>query len=336
MKCLRLRVTFAVVSFLLTTDVFAQFDPQVGLQGSTAIHRDSSIIKAWAIGYSVKRGWQNCADTILGKATAGNEESIPGKAGNGIVSLGDGGEAILHVYHPVMNGPGYDFVIFENGFLDQSLDTGAAYLELAFVEVSSDGIHYFRFPASCLNDTLNQLGPFSAMHAEKINNLAGKYIAPYGTPFDLDDIPDDSLLNKNAITHIRVMDVVGSLNDAYCTRDTAGNKINDPWPTPFPSSGFDLDALGVIHQNTLIISLPEKLHTSFTVYPNPAKAGNPLLINKVNRIEPHVAVFDMLGNEVSFQFDSVKGELLINEPGMYHIRCSVNDELFMKRVLITP
>ena len=30
--------------------------------------------------------------------------------------------------------------------------------------------------------------------------------------------------------------------------DSLGNWINDPWPTNFQTSGFDLDAVGVIHQ----------------------------------------------------------------------------------------
>jgi hypothetical protein len=35
------------------------------------------------------------------------------------------------------------------------------------------------------------------------------------------------------------------------SRDSKGNIINDPWPTNFASSGFDLDAVGVINQGIL-------------------------------------------------------------------------------------
>jgi hypothetical protein len=34
----------------------------------------------------------------------------------------------------------------------------------------------------------------------------------------------------------------------YASCDSQGHQINDPWPTPFPTGGFDLDAVGVIHQ----------------------------------------------------------------------------------------
>lgn len=43
------------------------------------------------------------------------------------------------------------------------------------------------------------------------------------------------------------MDVVGSIAESNCTRDANQHKINDPYPTPFPTGGFDLDALGIIH-----------------------------------------------------------------------------------------
>ena len=51
---------------------------------------------------------------------------------------------------PIYNGEGPDFAVFENGFdIDDEYDpTGVLhFLELAFVEVSSDGENFFRFPA---------------------------------------------------------------------------------------------------------------------------------------------------------------------------------------------
>lgn len=318
------------------TCLMAQYAPQAGIAGTTAIHHDSSIIKAWAIGYHIQRGWQHCADTLLGKATAGNEESIPGKAGNGILSLGDGGVAALHVYHPVKNGPGFDFVIFENGFIDQSLDTGAAYLELAFVEVSSDGVNYFRFPASSFTDTLNQLGPFGALRAEKLNNLAGKYIAPFGTPFNLDDVPDTSLLNKDAVTHIRVVDVVGSLQSAYTQRDADGNKINDPWPTPFPSSGFDLDALGIIHQNTTITYSSATENLSFNLYPNPAKKSGAIYVEgTVGSTVGNIKVTDVSGKvHIQHTFQSSMQLSGLNT-GVYFIHLTTDAGTAVKRLVVS-
>ena len=75
-------------------------------------------------------------------------------------------------------------------------------------------------------------------------------------------------LDVNAITHIKLIDVVGTINPAYATYDSQGNIINDPYPTEFPSGGFDLDAIGVIHSASE--SLNDVDNLSFRVYPNPS------------------------------------------------------------------
>jgi hypothetical protein len=156
------------------------------------------------------------------------------------VSLGDGGSATLTFASPIMNGPGFDFAIFENGFDVGAPGSGLAFLELAFVEVSTDGVRYVRFQSSDnVQDTL-QFSNASGMDGSKLNNLAGKYIYDYGTPFDLDELKDSIGLDVNNINYVRVVDVVGSINAIYATHDSRGYIINDPYPTNFPSSGFDL------------------------------------------------------------------------------------------------
>ena len=49
-------------------------------------------------------------------ASAGDSSMAIGIPGNGIVSLGDGGYAVLSFERPIKNGPGWDFAIFENSF----------------------------------------------------------------------------------------------------------------------------------------------------------------------------------------------------------------------------
>ena len=51
----------------------------------------------------------------------------------------------------------------------------------------------------------------------------------------------------NDVIAVRITDVVGSIDPALGTKDSLGNLINDPFPTPFASSGFDLNAVGVIN-----------------------------------------------------------------------------------------
>jgi type IX secretion system substrate protein len=245
----------------------AQFPPQAGLSGSTAISAASAQFVGWAAQCTIQRGLRNIAIPDSGYASLGDSSLATGPADNTIVSLGDSGVATLTFANPVIDGSGADFAVFENGFIDGA-DPAKAFLELAFVEVSSDGINYFRFPATSLTQDTTQLGNGNYIDASKLNNLAGKYIATYGTPFDLQELAGITGLDISNVTHIRIIDVVGSVG-AHASHDNAGRVINDPYPTPFASCGFDLDAVGVIHQSgTSVISVAGNV--SVSAFPNPA------------------------------------------------------------------
>ncbi|MFQ3579948.1 MAG: DUF4465 domain-containing protein, partial [Bacteroidales bacterium] len=234
--------------FSLLTMAQSKYPPAAGQKESTAIYKDSSSIKSWATGIEIQRGWVQISDTSVkyngsNKATFGSPSLALGKAvGNSfdVVSLGDGGIATLTFDRPIVNGPGADFVVFENGFSDNAL-------ELAFVEVSSDGKRFVRFPAVSLTPVNEQVGGFGTLDPTMIHNFAGKYRQGYGTPFDLNDILDSTGIDLNNIRFVKIIDVVGSIDSKYATYDSKGNKVNDPYPTPFHSSGFDLDAVGVIN-----------------------------------------------------------------------------------------
>ncbi|MGV3533276.1 MAG: PEP-CTERM sorting domain-containing protein [Chthoniobacteraceae bacterium] len=228
-----------------------------GQQGSTAISKDDPAIRAWATGYvasTLERGWLSAANESLGTVSHGSPSDALGKADvdveleevHPVISLGDGGSITLTFAEPIADGPSFDFAVFENGFQD-------TFLELAFVEVSSDGEYFSRFPAVSLTGTEGgQENPnqdsFSLLDPTNLHNLAGKYIGGYGTPFDLAELPMDPKVNKGRITHVRVVDVVGSTNPAWGTRDSGGRLIKDPFPTRFETGGFDLDAIGVLNQ----------------------------------------------------------------------------------------
>ena len=182
-----------------------------------------------------------------------------------VVSLGDGGSITLGFNTPIANGPGSDFAVFENGFLTGPSGSGLAYLELAVVNVSSDGVHFFRFPDVSETQTSTQVGGFDSLDATNLHDLAGKYIAGYGTGFDLSELAGVSpYLNINDVTEVRITDVVGSIDPRYGTRDSLGNLINDPFPTPFASGGFDLNGVGVIH----MASVPEPSVSSWASRPS--------------------------------------------------------------------
>jgi hypothetical protein len=197
----------------------------------------------------------------FGYASFGMPEDALGPAdGTNVVSLGDRGEAILQFDLPITNGPGPDFAVFENGFID-------GYMEFAFVEVSSDGVNYVRFPSTSEIPTISQSGNFTITECGYVNNLAGKYRANFGTPFDLDELTGIAELNVNQITHVKLIDVIGIIDPLSGSFDHNGNVINDPYPTAFPSGGFDLDAVAVIHQGSLDVPVGNQLELS--IAPNP-------------------------------------------------------------------
>lgn len=256
---------------------YGQFHGPVGSFNTTAMHKDSSAFKAWASTCIVSRGWQDVSNTAIGYADVGTDENGTGKAGeNPVVSFGDGGSAILTFPNLIVNGPGPDFAVFENSFSN-------AFLELAFVEVSSDGVNFFRFPAISNTPFTTQIGPYDELgDATKINNLAGKYRVFYGTPFDLEELNNTNGLNVQAISHVKIIDVVGSILSPYASFDSNNNPINDPFPTGFNNGGFDLDAVGVINMQPTEIKenvFENKIH----IYPNPCT--DQLLITNTNPFE---------------------------------------------------
>ena len=288
------------------------YAPAAGQNGSSAIHADSSIFINWVSACDVSRGYQDISDKSYGFTSVGDASSCLGKAlSNGVLSLGDGGSVICKFNFPVTNGVGFDFAVFENGITD-------TFLELAFVEVSSDGTHFFRFQSHSLTDSLNQTNGFGATDATKINNLAGKYRSGFGTPFDLQELAGINGLDVNSVTHIKITDVIGSLNPSYASRDAFGNKLNDPWPTPFPSGGFDLDAIGVIHENK-ITSLNEKSSDKgLLVYPNPVQGGETVYVKSPEAIKC-IEVYNMQGN-LMLETDTVEFSTILLDQGMYVLK----------------
>lgn len=261
-----IKVLANLIFIISASHVFGQFAPAAGQIGTTAIFKDSSVFISWA---------SELVNFLPGPEDLTNNQSPPvsfGTASNALgpaegnsfdaVSLGDGGTITIGFTHPIMNGNGPDFAVFENSFSE-------TYLEFAFVEVSSNGLDFVRFPAVSNSQTLIQTGAFDSTDPTKIYNLAGKYKQGYGVPFDLVELIDSSAINIDSINFVRLIDVVGSIDSIYGSYDSGGNIINDPFPSPFNSSGFDLDAIGVIHQNNPLVTSEFEMNT-FVLYPNPA------------------------------------------------------------------
>ena len=237
---IRKQFLFAALAGLLLGSLFAAaaaagpFSAPAGQEGSTAIHRDDPALIGWATGYT---------DYITGKRLDGTfmtPEKALGKADGtsfDIVSLGEGGRITLVFDDPgIENGEGWDFAVFSNPVNDH-------FLELAFVEVSSNGMDFVRFDNTSL--TPGPVPSFGSVDARLVKGLAGKYRQGYGVPFDLSDLSEqpavlDGRVDLSAISYVRIVDIIGDGREL----DSNGNPIYDPYPT-YASAGFDLDAIGV-------------------------------------------------------------------------------------------
>ena len=316
---------------LIWLNAEAQYAPAAALEGSTAIHADSSIIDSWATECNVTRSWVNISDPNFqynesNFASYGSDTDATEKADNQTVSLGDGGSAIVSFSKAISNENGFDFAVFENSFSPN-------FLELAFVEVSSDGERFVRFPSVSLTQTETQIGGFDNISdATKIHNLAGKYKAFYGTPFDLDDLKDSTAIDLKNITHIKIIDVIGSINDEYASFDSKGNKINEPFPTPYHTCGFDLDAVAVLKQVKLSVEKQNSFH--FQVYPNPFADFIKLRLPFNGQVE--ISILNMQGKLV-FTKKVITSEEFIKlnflEKGIYFLKIKTTNFSEIKKII---
>lgn len=238
------------------------------------------IFRGWAtsvVSYEPAPGvgpqWMD-ANKALWAATGNNFD---------IVSLGDvnsaqidegipPGRITLSFNETIRDGNGYDFVVFENGIVSV-YDTGRGsikgqmFAELGYVEVSSNGSDFVRFPSVSLTEGL--VGMYGTLEISDVYNLVGKHPNAEGvctgTPFDLQEIINEpnvvsGLVDINNINYVRIVDIPGSGDfedeavehiepgswpvwDFYANR----HPIYDAWLT-FDSGGVDLEAVGVLEE----------------------------------------------------------------------------------------
>jgi hypothetical protein len=164
-----------------------------------------------------------------------------------VLTLGEGGSVTLGFDVTLVDGPGADLTVFENGFVIAG--TSQVFAEILHVEVSSDGVQFARFPA-------HYQGPGTPMGALRglagglpvlANVLAGGVnpldpVVSGGEAFDLADLAQDpgvraGAVDLQAIHFVRLVDVLPGEVDG------AG--------TPLPAlGGSDVDAVAVLNSAT--------------------------------------------------------------------------------------
>jgi len=174
-------------------------------------------------------------DVTYGQGAGFGQDELPGivlgppqpkgrnQGSTHVLSLGRNGTITLQMGADITNGPGPDFVVFENAFLVDG--TTEVFVEPGQVSVSDDGVLFFDFPcdataapyAGCagITPTLAHDNSLSPTNADE----AG------GDAFDLD------LVGLSRARFVRITDQSST--------------------APFsPTAGFDLDAVSVILTRT--------------------------------------------------------------------------------------
>ena len=214
-----------------------------GARADTALGWHPNVVATWASSVvSATRGPIDIANPggpLASFGTNATALSPPHNDNFDVFSLGDGGQITLSFANGFGDGPGDDFAVFENGFFAP----GGMFTELAFVEVSSNGSDFARFPSASLRATPveSQQGVDPAQYQQ----LAGNHPLHRGTGFDLADLAGNPLViggqvELDDIRQVRLVDVIGNGS----TLDAAGRPVYDPYPTAYASGGFDLDAVG--------------------------------------------------------------------------------------------
>jgi hypothetical protein len=232
-------------------DVRATYTGRPGIAGSTSTARaaaDPSII-GWATGYTDYVPGADVSESFRTPANA------VGPYSTSLVVLGNNGRITMTFDAPIVDGPGDDFAVFENGF-NQNATSDLLFTELAYVEVSSNGVDFVRFDSASRQP--GPVGGFGSQDPRLLGGLAGKDPGGWGTVFDLSALANKAAVRSGAvdlsdIRHVRLRDVVGAAEyptagDLY--NDSFGRQIFDAHPTT-GSGGFDLRAVGVLNQSAV-------------------------------------------------------------------------------------
>lgn len=174
-----------------------------------------------------------------------------------VLSLGQGGNVLLGFGVTIADGPGEDLTVFENPFYFP-IGTFSAFSEAAFVEVSTNGVDFARFPSSYVGPPAPQ-SAFGSLPAGTFSNLAGGLpvlantaiglgdafdpTVSGGEAFDLADLCGDPLVasgvvDLTAIHFVRLVDVVAGVD-----ADSTGQLIYDNGGL----GSADIDAVAVLH-----------------------------------------------------------------------------------------
>ncbi len=158
-------------------------------------------------------------------------------AGSGsldVVSLGNNGTTtVAFDDNEIVDGPGVDFVVFENAFIVAGGGGGTVFTEVGIVSASEDGASFVPFAYN--PTTLAGLAGVTPVYSHPDNGIDPRDPAAGGDRFDL------ATIGLASARYLRIVDPGATIADY-------GNQI----PVQgVGKSGFDLDAVVAVHSRDL-------------------------------------------------------------------------------------
>ena len=170
-------------------------------------------------------------DVVLGPPEGGGNT----QGSLDVLSLGVGGSIVLSFEaNPIVDGPGVDFIVFENAFFLGG-NPNKPFAELATVSVSDDGVTWSTFPCTAQPSDPAPYGSCAGWHPVLSSSANG--ISPFdpekagGDPFDL------AAVGLRRARFVRIVD--RGLGE--CPKNPA-EKLS--------TMGFDLDAIASVNRES--------------------------------------------------------------------------------------
>ena len=182
--------------------------------------RFATSVESFNPGAGPDFGQARLPDIVLGPPKGGGSD-----AGSlDVATLGNGGSITLgFAPNVIVDGPGGDFIVFENAFYVNGESENGTFAELASVEVSEDGSDFQAFPCTAIEPPYGSCAGYHPVYANPDVNAidANDPAVSGGDAFDLAD------LGLQRARYVRIVD----------RADLAMGL----------SAAFDLDAIAVVH-----------------------------------------------------------------------------------------
>ena len=208
-------------------------------------------------------------DNIFGLPDTNAAESVGSANPEEILSLGLNGKIIVGFKnYEIIDGPGPDFTIFENAFINPI--NNKVFCEPAKIAVSSDGINFIEFPFDSL--TLDGCAGTKPVYG-KADPFDSEQSG--GNSFDLSD------LGISKVTHIKITDI---------TEMIINNPEHDYYDVTL--SGFDLDAVVGLNLEPVSNGIAEQMSEK-KKYSISSTISGIEIINNGNSRSNKIEIFDV-------------------------------------------